>query len=451
MTAPRTLLLVAYYYPPLGGIGSLRALSFARHLPTHGFRPIIVTPERGAYGLDATLDPGAGSDVTVVRTGSLEPGVLLRRLRSGGGPPAAAGGGDFVEATGRGGFSGLLRRLLHQAVYFPDHANGWIPAATRAAIRAGRRHNVSVVLSTSPPVSGHLVALQAARALGVPAVLDFRDLWTAHREDTASGGRFDVERRLERRLLRRAAAVTTVSEACRSWLLARHGGVPKAPFVVLRNGYEESAFEEPPPIREPGVFRIVHTGTVYGAKQDLTSFFQALARVREEGEFGALRVELVFAGKVDAQARAAAEAAGCLELCRFVGFVPHPEAVSLLRTATLNLLLTWSVPGWVARGVCPGKMYEQIAAGRPVLALALPECEAGDVVRAAGGSLVADPHDAEGIATHLRAFLQAERAGDAATAAPDRIDDPTSYSRRAMTSRLAEVLHQVCDGEGSVG
>lgn len=446
----RTILLIAYYYPPLGGIGSLRALSFARHLPAFGYRPVVITPAQGAYGRDPSLDAGAGHDLTVVRTATLEPAVLLRRLRRGAGAAqAASGGGDFIDPVSHGGVSHAVRGLLHGLIYFPDHANGWIPAATRAAVRAGREHGAVAVLSSSPPVSAHVVALRAARALSVPALLDFRDLWTAHKEDTARGPRFDAERRLEERLLRRAAAVTTVSDACGEWLAARHGGATAAPFVVLRNGYEEAAFEGPAPDREPGVFRIVHTGTVYGAKQDLTAFFAALARLRTEGAFGPLRPEVVLAGKVDAQSLAAARAARVEDLVVTPGFVPHHEAVALLRSATVNLLLTWSVPGWVARGVCPGKMYEQIAAGRPVLALALPDCEAARVATDAGGTLVADPHDAGGIHAALARLVEAERAGDAARAVPPRMADPTPYSRRAGARLLAETLDRVI-GEPAV-
>ncbi len=439
MTAQRTVLLLAYYYPPLGGIGSQRALSFARHLPEHGFRAVVVTPRQGAYGRDASLGDGAGEDVAeVVRTGSLEPAVWLRKLRPGG--VAREGAGPMVEESDAGGLLGLLRRGLHSAVYFPDHASGWVPSALRAARRAGRRHDVVAVVSTSPPVSTHLVAVRVARSLRVPAVLDFRDLWTAHRPPDARGPRVAAEKRLERRLLHRAAAVTTVSAACRASLLARYGDGPAKPFHVLRNGFEEEDFAGPAPEAEDGVFRIAHTGTVYGERQDTTAFFRALERVRSEGAFGALRPEVVLAGKVDPQAEDAARAAGCRDLLVLPGFVPHEEAVRLQRTATVNLLLTWSVPGEVARGVCPGKMYEQMAAGRPVLALALPECEAVSVLESTGGALVAHPGDTAGIAEALRRLARAATAGDASAAVPPRTAEVRRHSRRSVAGELAGLL-----------
>jgi glycosyltransferase involved in cell wall biosynthesis len=237
--------------------------------------------------------------------------------------------------------------------------------------------------------------------------------------------------------------VTTVSDACRTWLVDRRDDGAANAVRVLRNGFEEADFVDPVPPRDPGVFRVVHAGTVYGAKQDTTAFFRALAKLRAAGAFGGRRVELVFAGKVDAQTIDAARAAGCDDVLALPGFVSHVESVRLLRSATVNLLLTWSEPGPVAAGVCPGKMYEQMAAGRPVLALALPECEAARLLAETGGALVASPRDEAAIVDALARFAAADLAGDAATAAPARVADLARFSRRSIARELAELLASV--------
>jgi glycosyltransferase involved in cell wall biosynthesis len=434
-----TIVLVAYYYPPLGGVGSQRALSFARHLPALGYDVVVVTPRRGAYGLDATLPADdALQGVRVVRTGSFEPAVLARKLRRGQASTSAAG--DMVESIGGGRVGALVRGALRATLYFPDHARGWIGPAARAARRAARESGAVAVVSTSPPVSGHVAAVKAAKSVGVPAVLDFRDLWTAHRSDDDVGRRARSERKLEHRLLHDAAALTTVSDAWRGWLLARYGEGPAKPFRVLRNGFEEDDFAGPAPPREKDVFRVVHAGTVYGEKQDMTAFFRALAKTRAAGAFGSRRVEVVLAGKVDPHAVAAARAAGCADLVALPGFVTHEEALRLLRSATVNLLLTWSAPGPVAAGVCPGKMYEQMAAGRPVLALAFESCESVSLLRASGGALIADPFDEAAIAAALARLAAADLAGDAADAAPPRAASIARFSRRSVAQELAELL-----------
>jgi glycosyltransferase involved in cell wall biosynthesis len=434
-----TIVLVAYYYPPLGGVGSQRALSFARHLPALGHDVVVVTPKRGAYGLDASLpNDDALPGVRVVRTNSFEPAVLARRMRRG--KASASAAGDMVESASVGRVGAFVRGAVRKALYFPDHARGWIGPATRAAKKAARETNAVAIVSTSPPVSGHVAAVKAAKSLGLPAVLDFRDLWTAHRDDADTSARAESERRLEHELLHDASAVTTVSDACRKWLLARYGTGPAKPFRVLRNAFEEDDFADAPPPRERGVFRIVHAGTVYGAKQDTTAFFRALAKVRAAGAFDGRRVEVVLAGKVDAHAVDAARAAGCADVVALPGFVTHAESLRLLRSATVNLLLTWSEPGPVADGVCPGKMYEQMAAGRPVLALALPTCEAVSLLRESGGALVADPHDEPAIADALARLAAADRAGDAASAVPPRAASIDRFSRRSVARELAQLL-----------
>lgn len=434
-----TIVLIAYYYPPLGGVGSQRALSFARHLPALGWEVVVVTPRRGAYGLDPTLPADeALPGVRVVRTGSFEPAVLARRFLPA--SRSATAGGDMVAGAGDAGVGSLVRRALRATVYFPDHARGWVGPAARAAKAAARETRAAAIVSTSPPVSAHLAAVRAAKSLGLPAVLDFRDLWTAHRPESDRGPRAEAERRVESDLLHDAAAVTTVSDACRAWLLARYGTGPAKPFRVLRNAYEEADFAGPAPARDPGVFRIVHAGTLYGAKQDTSDFFRALAAVKASGAFGSRKVEVVLAGKVDAQAVDAARAAGCGGLLVLPGFVSHDESVRLMRSATVNLLLTWSEPGPVAAGVCPGKMYEQMAAGRPVLALALPSCEAVSLLRETGGAAVAHPGDEAAIAAALTRFAEADAAGDASRAVPPRTDGAARFSRQSVARELAGLL-----------
>ncbi len=436
MTAEPTVVLLAYYYPPLGGIGSQRALSLARHLPDLGWRVVVVTPRRGAHPPDPSLGTGEAPGVTVIRTRSLEPSLLFRRRP----PPGTPPGADLVAGRPAGGVTGLARRLLHGALYFPDHARGWAPFAAAAARRAARRHGAAVIVSTSPPVSAHLAALAAARATGAPAVLDFRDLFAAHRPAQDQSRRAERERRLERRLISGAAAVVAATEGQADWLSRFAPPRPGTPVTTIRNGFEEEDFAGAPPPRDPTVFRLVHAGTVYGARQDTTTLFRALSRVRAEGAFGARVVEVLLAGKVDPHTLAAAREAGCEGTLRPTGFVTHAEAVRLSRSATVNLLLVWSAPGPVRDSVCPGKMYEEMAAGRPILALSRPDGEAARLLRETGGALVADFDDEAAIADALRRLAAADAAGDALLAVPPRTGDLSRFTRRAAAARYAALL-----------
>ena len=155
---------------------------------------------------------------------------------------------------------------------------------------------------------------------------------------------------------------------------------------------------------------------------------------------GALRPRLVFAGKVASHTTEAALEAGCGELLELTGFVTHERAVALQRSATVNLLLTWKVPGVISDGHCPGKMYELMAAGRPVLALSLPGCEAIQLLERTGGALVAPPDDERGIGKALERLGAAHGNGDARAAVPSRAQDISQFFRSSVAAELAELL-----------
>lgn len=388
----------------------------------------------GAYGVDPTLDPIPHPSVEVVRTSSLEPAVLARRLR--GAKGGGGGGAGMVDPT-PGRLAALARSVLTATAYHPDHARGWVGPAVRAGVRAGREYGVRAVVSTSPPFSGHLVATRIARKLRVPAIVEFRDLFSA--QETAAPGslRRRAQERLERLVLREAAAVTTVTECWRRHLLQLYGTGAAKPFRVLRNAFEEDDFRGPAPARDPSVFRLVHTGTVYEERHDLDGFFRGLALALERRAFGDRAVEVVLAGRIAGHAIQAARRHGCEAHLRLPGFVPHEEAVRLTRAADVNLLLCWQgVPDVVRDGLCPGKMYEQLAAGRPILHLAPAETEAGELLGLLSRGRTADPRDPASVADALIAL------SDEPADRPGWPQDPdlARYSRREIAAELAALI-----------
>src|SRR5258705_792733 len=114
--------MVAYYFPPIGGIGSIRLASFARHLPEFGWDPVVLAP----LGTTRATDPGLEfREEKVVRARSVE----LSRMASGLPKPPTAG------PAPKTGVRAMLRTAAHRYVYYPDAQVGWYPGA----LLAGRR------------------------------------------------------------------------------------------------------------------------------------------------------------------------------------------------------------------------------------------------------------------------------------------------------------------------
>lgn len=432
----RRLLFFAYYYPPLGGAGSLRALSFARHLPALGWDVTVVTPRDGVYGRDPSLGDGTLPGVEVLRTGSLEPGVLLRRLRRGGG--ASRERGAFVEEAELGLLGRSVRAAARRWLYFPDANRGWVGTAVREALRLHARSPVAAVLSSSPPVSAHLAARDFARRTGVPWIADWRDPWTAHME--GEGRRRTRARQVETALLREAHRVTCATEGL-GRILDHLGGGALRP-VTIRNGFDPEDFAGPAPPAPVGPPFVLHAGTLYGRDQDLSTFLDAFARHREGAEEP--RPTLRFLGKLDPHTLGLIRDRGLGDATGVEGFATHRDTVAAMRSASLLLLLTWSRDSELGRAICPAKMYEYLAAGRPILALGQPGSEALEMLEGMPGVSRARFDDEAAILRGLEAGLRSTPGGAGGTPA-----SLAAFTRARQAALLSSTIGDALDGRPS--
>ena len=418
-------LFFAYYFPPLGGIGSIRALSLARHLPGFGVDVTVIAPRTGTYALDPSL--AVPPDMDVVRTGTLEPTVLLGR----GG--AVGGSGSGSGLAGARGLRAGLRRLVHRLIHVPDPNIGWVPAAVRAGLIAARRVRPDVVLSSSPPLSAHIAAAITARRIGRPLVLDIRDFFETQR--LHRGLRDLLDRAIEDRVLGAATGITSPTGGILDDIRARRA----LPSLLVRNGYEEADFESPAP-EPPARFRLVHIGTTYGGRKSPAALFRAVRTAVARGADLRLR----FVGKVDGTVLSVARETGIADRCEFVGFVTHAEAIAELRAASALLLFIWAGEETVSRGAMAGKTLEYLRSGRPVLAVAAPGSETARFLAKLGGAVVVD-HEAEAAAADaLTALARGEKP------APARVDDLREWSREEQARRLASWLTDLRSRRGTV-
>lgn len=405
---PRVFFLT-YYFPPLGGVASLRALKFAKYLPAFGWEPVVFHAGPGnLYLQDPSLLAELPPEVRRVPVRTFEGAALLGamnklRLR-------------FVTAR--------VPRL-----YPLDPQIGWIPGLLRAVRAEAARAKPDVVFTSAAPMSVNLAGRALQRELGVPWHADFRDEWTrlpgltfltpAHRA---------LARRVERETLAAADAVSSVTQTCVDGF-QQDRPAEKRPVDLLYNGYDEADFAAPPAPRLTDKFTLAIVGTVYQATWP-TAVLEALAGLTAEGRIDPARVRVVHAGngKVDWPRGAAFER-------RSLGFVAHGEAVAWMQRAHL-LLLTIE-----RAGALSGRVFEYLRAGTPILGAAPVDGEAARLVHAAEAGRVYAPDDAAGIRAGLLAHYEAWARGAAPQgAAPGRI---AHLTRRAQTERLVEIWREI--------
>lgn len=445
MRARHSVLVVAYHFPPLGGPGVQRSLGFVRYLADFGWSPTVVSVPLGdgvgAGGrVDQTLADAVPGGVEIVRGSTREPGPQRP-----------------------------WRRRWHRWSRIPTPgARWWIASAVESGSRVG---GVNLVFASMAPYESAPAAQALAVLHGVPWVADLRDPWALDEMQVRPSR---VHLMLERRAMRRglagaAAIVANTPEAARE-IRESFPSLGSKRIVAITNGFDPVDFAAAAPPVDPTAFRIVFTGGADSALGRRYSRQRVLRRViggatkavdllpRSYYFLGAavehalklrpdlrdlLRVDIVGSvGDQDAE-----------ELARHAhvtlhGYLPHGQAVRIMRSADLLYLpLHGLEPGFKANSV-PGKMYEYVASGRPILA-AVPPGDARDIAASLPQVHVVEPGDVAAIADVIIQLADAKRSG----AVPPRIDPAAAerFDRRVLTATLAQLFDEVVGGRATEG
>lgn len=312
----------------------------------------------------------------------------------------------------------------------PDAEVSWIVPAIATGLRSGRTVPPDVIYSSGPPFSAHLVGAALGALLKTPWVADFRDPWARApwRDD-----RFTFEKRawslFERFVVTRADAVLFVTQTNRDDFAAQYGEAAASRFHVVPNGCDVTDFDGIVPGAQPDRFVLLHAGALYGAR-DPSPLFRAVAMGLRNGDLEATRFCVRLVGRIGIPGVDLPRMVRDLGIEGVVEFVPHaPRSQVLQQMVDASALL---VVQPVTKLSVPGKLYEYLAAGRPVLALAEPDGETAAVVRRSPGGIVVEPTDQDGILSALKK-LTADF--------PQRVDtDREVFDGAIRAAELAAVL-----------
>ena len=418
--APLKVLLVTRHFPPGGGGGVQRPLKFATHLPALGIETHVLAPDI----------PGAALPNEELE---LPTQAWIHRVRYIG-PTAARPSEQLVAKQGVARL-GTQAALFGRKLLVPDENVPWSTVALPVAIRLVRREGIDVVLTTSPPPSLHLLGAAVKRTTGAAWVADLRDPLTSHphrrgyesqlarlKEKTAGG--------VGKLVASQATAIVAVSDAIAEEISALE---PKGKVVTIANGcdFDDFAGLEH---RTSDRLRITHTGHFHG-KRDPKPFLRALA----ESDLDDVVVR--FAGDFRTADREYAESLGLGDRIELLGDVSRRRSLELQRDSEVLLLL---IPesGGRGRGVLTGKLFEYLAAERPILAVVPPDGAAAQLVRDTGVGVVVPSDDVDAMREALRGLHLRWKAGSL-NGTPLSDEWRKRLSRGERVEELADLLRSV--------
>lgn len=442
------VLIICYGFPPIGGGGVPRPLKMAKYLGEFGWKVHVLTVDPAYHAtLDPTLLAQLPPEVAIYRAKEIP--LLPKRGGAAASSSSSAGGASTPRPSLNGAVKKQIINVLKAVkpyLLIPDDQILWMPNALKLGREIMRREKIDVIFSTSGPATNHLVARKLASEFGCKWVADFRDPWTQNMHTSGIPWRERWEERMEAGVMTEADAITTVTATFAENFRKKYKDRIKR-LELIYNGFDQADFEGLTPIHTvPGKFHAVYAGILY-QKRNPRLLLQAIRELIDAGDVKQDDLMLSFAGVFDypgySENRDCVEALGLENIVRVMGNLPHKEALGLMKGADALLLI-----GDVAADAgayIPGKLYEYMGIGKPILALNKAG-EATEIIENFRLGQVADPEDKEAV---KQAYLQLYREWKAqgGTNASGRSEDFAErvkpYERREQAKQLARLMDQL--------
>lgn len=430
----KRVLIISYYWPPSGGSGVQRWVKFAKFLPSEGWQPVIYTPENPELTtIDHTLEEEIPAETEVVKTHITEPYGLYRKL-FGDGKSAVDGEVNPINSQKKN-LKQKISMLIRGNLFIPDPRCLWISPSIKFLKKYLKEHPVDIIISTGPPHSMHLIAKGVAKATGLPWIADFRDPWTRMFYFKHLGLSPWAEKRhkaLEKSVLDSADVVVAVSPLVQE----EFQSMTDTPVELITNGFDEEDFDQ---LVEPdGYFNITHTG-LFAADGNPDVIWKVLSeKCSQDSEFSKmLRIRL--AGKNDKEIISSITKAGLAANLRDIGYVDHQRAVREQKNASVLILPLRKEPEYKA--TLPGKLFEYLASGRPVLGIGQTDGAMAYILNTTKAGVVFGWDDESSVKKYMDTCWERFK-DDTLQADTENIGQ---FSRRALTGKMAALMDSLID------
>ncbi|MBI2258040.1 MAG: glycosyl transferase family 1 [Flavobacteriia bacterium] len=351
------VLLITYYWPPAGGPGVHRWLRLSKYFYENGFQLYVYCPKDAAWPIiDNNLCKQVDSHIIEIRNTIFEPHKYLGKKNN----PNVGGG---LTQDKRSSFLQKLIIWTRGNLFIPDARVFWIKPSVKFLSQYLRQHpEIKTIISTGPPHSLHVIALHLKKLFPIKWIADFRDPWTQidFYEELKTGKRADLkQKKLEKECLQKADEIITVSKFCGEGL---QNIVPRT-IHIITNAYP---FPEKTERNKAFTgFSLAHFGSISNSRNP-ELLWEVLGELVNENEDFKKELQIVLAGAVDFSVFSSIEKNGLKPFLFHFSMLSHEESIKKQKESALLLLLANKTGN--TKGILTGKVFEYLAAYRPILA-----------------------------------------------------------------------------------
>ncbi|MEC4114599.1 glycosyltransferase family 4 protein [Myroides pelagicus] len=367
------VLIVSYYWPPAGGPGVQRWLKFVKYLPDFNIDPVVYIPENPTYPLiDAEMSKDLREGTTILKAPIKEPYKFVDKI---------------VKKKAKTMSAGMIPNHRNQTriekillwirgnLFIPDSRVAWVkPSIAYLKKYLAENPDITKVITTGPPHSVHLIGKGLKEQVGVKWIADFRDPWTTigyHKELKLTQRSADRHFALEKEVLTTADHILVTSKGTKKEFEQK----TSTPISIITNGYDIAHFGK---IELDQKFTISHIGSFLSDRNPRV-LWKALSELRKENEAFREAFHLNLIGKVSQDILDTVEEFKLGECTTNYGYINHQE--SLLKMRQSQVLLLIEIDSEETTCIIPGKLFEYMAAERPILAIGPEEADFFEIIQ----------------------------------------------------------------------
>lgn len=416
------VLIIAYYFPPMGLSGVQRIAKFCKFLPEFGWQPVVLSVEpKGYYAFDESLMAEMeAAGVEIHRTESKDINRLFKKEQR-------------VQMPSEE----VRKRWAWLSHFFllPDSKIGWKKNAVEMGKKLLANNDFELIFSTAPPFTSHLIGTELSEISGLPLIIDFREAW-ADNSRLVYPTKFHRNRhlKLEKEVVDKANRIITINREIKKSLVQRYLGADGFNTVqIIPHGFDPDDFEQTAASPQTQKLRFLYSGVFYDAQKPDT-FLKALAQYVERKPAARAYIEAQFIGLLPDSAISLAKQLGIENMVRYEGYLPHNEAVQKLQEADV----LWMTIGHQSHEdkLSTSKLYEYFGTHKPILGL-VPDGDDASALRGYGAGWVIDPDDVKATVDAIEYYDQQWKKQNLPKPDPSFVE---KYDRRILTRDLSKVF-----------
>ncbi|TAI48676.1 glycosyltransferase family 4 protein [Flagellimonas allohymeniacidonis] len=421
------VLIITYYWPPAGGPGVQRWLKFVKYLPEFGYQPIVYIPENPNYPiLDKNLLKEVPEGLKILKSPIKEPyrwASLLSKKNT-----KSISSGIIPEKKPT-----LVERLLlwiRGNFFIPDARKAWVKPSIAFLSKVLVEEDIKTVITTGPPHSLHLIGMGLKAKYPIQWIADFRDPWTSigyHKRLKLMASSARKHKTMEHEVLNKADKIITTSETTKQ----EFEEITKKPIAVITNGYEQ--IDSSAGMGKAQHFTLSHFGSLLTGRNPESLWTALQELVQENEDFkSALRIQL--AGVVGQEVLQSVHAQGLSGFVDELGYLSHQE--NLKKQQESQILVLLEIDSKETKGIIPGKLFEYLAAKRPILAIGPKYWESAQMVLDTQSGRVFQHNEKDALKTVLLEWFEKYQRGDLGI----NSKGIEKYHRRSLTEALANFI-----------